>query len=636
MRRMGLNAFLTFAVIISLFIGIFSLITYATTSTHTISTTLEEQALQQSAKSMASTLGLYINNAIDESENLASLPAVAEALQGNGERAQKLLHVYVENTENLASALVIDLQGVPVAAALKNGAQAAASYADRDYFKAILSGQKSYVSKALLQGKTSGLLLFPIARAVVGQGGKTLGMVVVCPLWNKFTEKFLDPLRFGDGGYAFMLDADGTVIAHAKEKSLILRPLPDRTTGQRALQLKNGIMRYTHEGVDKFMAVAEVPQTGWLVCMNAVEAEMTSLAAGQRNILIVLGLIVLACVAALILLFNRVVVLSPLAGISRFTEQVAAGDLTASLTGHFRFELAGLARNLERMVAELKNKLGFAEGVMNGIPTPCGIVGPDHDVVWVNSQICQLLEKNAPPETYKGQRAGQFYLDDANKETCSDQALRERRVIASQKEHVTSSGKTLHVNVITTPFYDMDGNLLGSISFWMDQTEMHTQQQRIATQNALMSDTAAKATTTSERMASAAEQLSAQIDQANQGSQEQNNRVHDTVTAVEEMNATILEVARNAGDTAQNAELAREKAREGAQLVVQVVNAVGSVRDASARLKDNMHALGDKAQGIGAVLNVQPVGLKRRHRGSPGRRGRTRFRRGRRRGPQTR
>jgi methyl-accepting chemotaxis protein len=70
------------------------------------------------------------------------------------------------------------------------------------------------------------------------------------------------------------------------------------------------------------------------------------------------------------------------------------------------------------------------------------------------------------------------------------------------------------------------------------------------------------------------------------------------------MNATILEVARNAGDTARGAHEAVEKAREGAELVTQVVASIGSVRTAADRLKGNMRDLGRQAQGIGAVLGV--------------------------------
>ncbi len=604
MRRFGLNSVLTLAVVASLFVGISAIVIYTATSTHDITTSLQEAALQQTAKSTVSILDLYIENAKDEVENLAHLPVVLQALGGAPEQAQSMLNTYVGNSSTLQSAVVIGPDGKAVAGANKGGQVLADNYADRDYFKAVMGGQEQYLQKKVIKSKSSGDLIFVAAQAVRDAAGKTRGLVIVCPAWNNFSAKFIDPIRFGKSGYGFMLDADGMIIAHPIEKSLLLSTPPDTTISDKALKTKNGLVTYDYKGERKYMAVAEVPATGWLVCMTAAEADMSGLAAGQRNVLIGVGLVVLVAVAVLITVFNRIMVLAPLAAIRQFTEKVAAGDLTAGLSGRFRFELAGLAHNLEAMVGELKNKLGFAQGVMNGIPTPCGIVGPDCSMIWVNKSLCDLLEKTAPPETYTGQRSGLFYLGDASRETCSDRALRERHLITAQNEYVTPSGKKLYIDVTTTPFFDMDGGLLGSISFWADQTATHEQQARIAAQNALMAETADKASLTSDRMASASQELSAQIEQANNGAQEQNDRVQETVTAVEEMNATILEVARNAGETATGAEAAKKKAREGADMVSQVVTAVGTVRDAAGRLKEKMRDLGSQANGIGAVLGV--------------------------------
>uniref|UniRef100_UPI002632D8AD methyl-accepting chemotaxis protein n=1 Tax=Solidesulfovibrio sp. TaxID=2910990 RepID=UPI002632D8AD len=604
MRRMGINAVLTLAVLVSLFAGIALLIAYTTSSTFHISTTLQEQALGQTAKETVNILDLFIENARDQAENLANLRMVQEALSGSPERAQAMLDKYIASSDSLNSAIVIAPDGRPVAGAAKAGDPLASTYADRDYFKAIMGGEKSSLNKTIVKGKTTGATVFIVAQAVRDDAGKTIGLAIVCPTWDNFTKKFIDPIRFGQTGYGYMLDTDGRVIAHAMDKSLVLGPLPDAAIAQKALALKNGVMSYELRGEKKYMAVAQVPQTGWLVCMSAVESEMSGLAAGQRNVLIALGLAVVAVVAALIMIFNRLVVISPLRAIMHFAGKVAQGDLKAALSGKFRFELAELARNLETMVGELKNKLGFAQGVMHGIPTPCGIVGPDFKMVWVNDHICRLLEKTGAPETYVGQPSGLFYLGDAAKETCSDRAVKERRRGEQQNQYVTPTGKKLQVHIISTPFFDMDGGMLGSISFWIDRTEIHEQQVRIESQNALMAETASKAAATSDRMASASQELSAQIEQANQGAQEQNSRVQDTVTAVEEMNATILEVARNAGDTAKNAQDARDKAREGADLVVRVVSAVGGVREAAGRLKENMRGLGQQAHGIGAVLGV--------------------------------
>jgi methyl-accepting chemotaxis protein len=314
--------------------------------------------------------------------------------------------------------------------------------------------------------------------------------------------------------------------------------------------------------------------------------------------------VVLVAVVAIITLFNRRVVLSPLAAIGAFTQKVAGGDLKATLTGRFRFEMAELAANLERMVGELKNKLGFAEGVLRGIPAPCAILDPDHKLTWVNRQACDMTEKKGSPEDQKGRTAGEFFYNDAKRVTLSDQALAEQKPVSASLDYRTSSGASLHWELTSTPFFDLDGVLLGSFTFWTDLTEIMRQQKHIEEQNAVIAHTASEASAVADRMAEAARELSEQIGQSTSGAEVQRQRIQDTAAAVEEMNATILEVAKNAAQTATSAATARTKANDGATLVADVASAVVSVRDESETLKTNMRDLGEKAQGIGAILGV--------------------------------
>ena len=48
---------------------------------------------------------------------------------------------------------------------------------------------------------------------------------------------------------------------------------------------------------------------------------------------------------------------------------------------------------------------------------------------------------------------------------------------------------------------------------------------------------------------------------ANQGSENQAQRISETATAMEEMNSTVLEVARSASHAAETAEKAKQKAQ---------------------------------------------------------------------------
>ncbi len=605
MKKASVNTVLTLFVAALVLVVVLVLVVYVSTSSYEMAASLQESSLLQLARGSSKTLELYLDDAADVARALSTQDAIVAGLAGDGQRLDARFRNYIESYKQYWAIFAFDLSGKIVSGYNANlEDMRGGSRADRDYVKGVLAGKDMVFTDKVLSARSGDTLIFVVAKAVRDASGKLLGGVAVCPKWNVYTKDFIDPLRFGERGYAFMLDASGMVIAHGTDKSLLLKSVADMDFIKKALALKEGSMSYDWQGERKYMALAKVPTTGWIVCMTAYESEMTSLARKQRIVVFVIGGLALVLAVAGIALANRSFVLRPLALVEAYTAKVSSGDLQAVLSGTFRFELATLADNLRRMVGELKTRLGFAQGVLAGIPAPCAVVGPDSRILWINRQVLDLLELEATPESAKGQSTGQIFYGDPNRETLSHKTIATRRNVSGDIDFVTKSGKTLHLHVDATPFYDMDGELLGCLVFWNDLTGIIAQKNRIEAQNALIADAASKASATSERMAAASRELSERIDQANGGAQEQDGRVQETVTAVEEMNATILEVARNAGETAKNAQEAGTRAREGADLVVQVVAAVGGVRDASARLKENMRGLGQQAQGIGAVLGV--------------------------------
>ncbi len=107
-----------------------------------------------------------------------------------------------------------------------------------------------------------------------------------------------------------------------------------------------------------------------------------------------------------------------------------------------------------------------------------------------------------------------------------------------------------------------------------------------------------------EVVSSASDQLSAQVEQASRGAERQAVRVGETATAMEEMNSSVLEVARNAGHAADSAAGASKKADEGRRIVDQVVAGIGTMQQVSVEMKTDMQALGTQAEGIGQIMNV--------------------------------
>ncbi len=105
-------------------------------------------------------------------------------------------------------------------------------------------------------------------------------------------------------------------------------------------------------------------------------------------------------------------------------------------------------------------------------------------------------------------------------------------------------------------------------------------------------------------VSSASEALSAQIAQSSRGADDQSARVRETATAMEEMNVTVLEVAKNAQQAANVSHQAREQAVEGSQIVNDAVKGIESVHTQSIAIKEDMDALGKQAESIGQIMGV--------------------------------
>ena len=78
----------------------------------------------------------------------------------------------------------------------------------------------------------------------------------------------------------------------------------------------------------------------------------------------------------------------------------------------------------------------------------------------------------------------------------------------------------------------------------------------------------------------------------------------ETMTAMEQMNAAVLNIAKNASDAASHSATMRDKASEGQDIVNEVVTAINAVQEKSLRLRADMEHLHGEAQNITQVMTV--------------------------------
>ena len=107
-----------------------------------------------------------------------------------------------------------------------------------------------------------------------------------------------------------------------------------------------------------------------------------------------------------------------------------------------------------------------------------------------------------------------------------------------------------------------------------------------------------------DRIASGTEELAAQAAEINNSTKIQRERMAETATSMEQMNVSVLEVARNSGEAASNAVSTQEAADNGTDLVNRVIEAVGMVQQQTQAMKEELTSLGDQTDSIGTIMDV--------------------------------
>ena len=105
-------------------------------------------------------------------------------------------------------------------------------------------------------------------------------------------------------------------------------------------------------------------------------------------------------------------------------------------------------------------------------------------------------------------------------------------------------------------------------------------------------------------ISSASNELEAHIGQANHLSSESALRLGDAATAMNQMNATVREVASNASSASDMSDQTRTNAENGEKIVQQALQSIDRVHSVSLALKGDMGTLNDHAQAISRIMNV--------------------------------
>ncbi|MFZ5428138.1 MAG: methyl-accepting chemotaxis protein [Thermodesulfobacteriota bacterium] len=388
--------------------------------------------------------------------------------------------------------------------------QSKGNFSDRDYFKKAMQGEAN-VSEPLLSRITGKPVV--LVAAPVRQGDKVLGVLYIRVDLGKFSEDMINPVKVGQGGYAYTVDKGGVVFAHPDKAQVLKLNLSEHEWGRRMLSMGSGQLSYTFEGQQKTVVFSRSKATGWIVAVTVNAGDIAKATGAVRDASLMFGGagIVLVCLAVFVILNQMIGALKRCVD---FAGAVAEGDLEHTLKLDRKDELGKLGESLSVMVSRLREMIGTA----------------------------QRKTAEAEEQTAVARRA----VAEAE-EACR------RAEMAREEGMVDAAGKLEDVVAVVS---------------------------------------------------SASDDLIGEIQSCAGSSDNQSHRIGETATAMEQMNATILEVARNSSEAADTAAKARRKAEEGAGVVGRVVREIGEVEAQARALKDDMDSLGAQAEGIGRIMNV--------------------------------
>src|SRR6516165_1976801 len=325
-------------------------------------------------------LGLQINEALSASEKIGQfITEVVRQIQLTTEKIQLIKEVQQSaGSEEVSSEFFRLLRQVPAVTRVSyldssGREQLRVSRLDLDV---IGSQQDLSEDPKFVEAKSRGIYFGPvyfreesepyIIIAVAGSDADT--GVTVAELNLKLIWDVVSRIEIGKAGYAYVVDPQGTLVAHPNI-SLVLR----KTNYSSLLQFRAAQASRTKpvqgetvtiaenlEGRQVLTAYATVPPLDWLVFVELPTAEAYAplYALIWRSGLLLLGGLALAFLASLFLARRMVV---PIQALRAGAARIGSGDLTSRIAIKTGDELEALADQFNRMAAQLQDSYAGLE-----------------------------------------------------------------------------------------------------------------------------------------------------------------------------------------------------------------------------------------------------------------------------------
>lgn len=240
-----------------------------------------------------------------------------------------------------------------------------ADLGERDYIKKALAGMPN-VSDVLISTVTNEpVVMYAVP---IKKNGATVGALIGRKDGNALSQITKDS-AYGKKGYSFMINSDGTIIAHSLKKSYVLKQinpikLAEKDTSYKSLadvisqilKQKTVTKYFVQNGQKLFIGYAPVENTNWYFAIVANKGEVLS-ELPQLYAKIMIGILIILAISLLIIYFVGQSLVKPLVNISKHSQKISNLDLTEDIPKKYlsyKDEIGTLAKAYQNIIESLR------------------------------------------------------------------------------------------------------------------------------------------------------------------------------------------------------------------------------------------------------------------------------------------
>ena len=223
------------------------------------------------------------------------------------------------------------------------------------YFKAIMGGKEFTIF--LEKDKQSGQPQLILAARIEAEG-KTPGALIAVIRIQTIDKLFIDTIRVGESGYAYLYKKEGLIIAHPIRKMELAYDLSSGKGFQELNRLKKGTYDYEFGGKKKWAAYMALPTLPWRIAVVIDADEVLASTVTLRNTNAIVTAVSVLIAGLIIYLICRSVA-KPINTVVEGLKDAAEGegDLTKRLEEVSKDEVGELAKWFNLFIAKMQESI---------------------------------------------------------------------------------------------------------------------------------------------------------------------------------------------------------------------------------------------------------------------------------------